>query len=190
MNGTWTATVGTQRIDLPIIEIADGGTIALFMSIDVPIAFLDRASLELAEALRPSRPELVVTAATLGIPIAVGVARALGHERYLALQKSRKWHLRDSPSVSVNSITTVVPQTLTLDERFTPLVRGRRVAFVDDVVSSGSSVAAALELLRAQGADVVAIGALFTEGEAWRARLGDDVRHVTALGELPLNPRG
>ena len=189
MNDTWSATVGTQRIELPIVEIP-GGAIALFMSIDVPIAFLDRACLELAEALRPSGAELVVTAATLGIPIAVGVARALGHERYLALQKSRKWHLRDSPSVPVDSVTTVATQTLTLDERFTPLVRGRAVAFVDDVVSSGSSTAAALELLRAQGADVVAVGALFTEGDAWRARLGDDADLVTALGELPPDPRG
>ena len=38
-------------------------------------------------------------------------------------------------------------------------VRGRRVAVVDDVISTGASLAAALRLLRRMGAEPVVIGA-------------------------------
>jgi orotate phosphoribosyltransferase len=47
-----------------------------------------------------------------------------------------------------------------------PLVAGRRVAIVNDVVSAGSAVRGAFEDLRAHAADVVAIGCLLVMGDA------------------------
>ena len=65
-------------------------------------------------------------------------------------------------------------------------VAGRRVALVDDVVSSGASITAALSLLRTAGASVVSVGALLTEGIAWRDALGADASLVHALGTIPM----
>ncbi|HLW45636.1 MAG TPA: phosphoribosyltransferase family protein, partial [Acidimicrobiales bacterium] len=62
----------------------------------------------------------------------------------------------------------------------------RRAAIVDDVVSTGASLRAALTLLRRVGAEPVVVGAFLTEGQAWRRALGNDAEMVRALGAIPL----
>ncbi|MGO2110670.1 MAG: phosphoribosyltransferase family protein [Pseudoclavibacter sp.] len=155
------------------------------MTIDLPVSVVQRAARELAELVCHRRPDVVVTAATLGIPVAMSVAPALGLDEIVVLQKSRKWHLRDSPSIEVNSVTTVEAQRLTLDARRVDMIAGARVAFVDDVISTGSSAAAAVELLSKHGANIVSVAALVTEGDEWRDRLGESAQLVQSLGVLP-----
>lgn len=182
---TYAAQVGSQTVELPIIELGSGDSIALMMTIDRGVNFMQRAGAELAEALAPLRPDIIVTAATLGIPVAIEVTRALGLDDYLVLQKSKKWHLQGSPSVQLNSVTTESAQSLTLDHRRIGDIAGRRVVFVDDVISSGGSTKAATELLIAHGAELVGIGTLLTEGTGWRETLGERAELVVALGEIP-----
>lgn len=184
--GSYRVAVGSQQADLPIVPLNDELAIALMMTIDMGVRFTSTAGAELAALLEPARPQCVVSMATLGIPVAVEVSRALGLDDYLILQKTPKIHLRDGLREPVQSITSSGPQHLLLDRRRVPLIRGRRVAFVDDVISTGASCAAALRLLQAAGADVVAIGAVLTEGEAWPAALGAQAGLVRSLGTVPL----
>jgi adenine phosphoribosyltransferase len=65
-------------------------------------------------------------------------------------------------------------------------VEGKRVAIVDDVISTGASTRAALRLLRGVGANVVALGTLVTEASLWRHELGADATMVRALGSIPV----
>lgn len=183
---TYRAHVGSQQIDLPIIPVAERVAISLLMTIDAGLAFNETAGRELAELIADSRPECVVSAATLGIPVAIEVSRALGLDDYVILQKTEKIHLADSLREDLSSITTSAQQQLLLDRRRLDAVRGRRVAFVDDVISSGQSVAAALRLLDQAGAEVVAIGAYLAEGDAHRAVLGERSTLVRTLGTIPL----
>lgn len=185
MTGTTTLALGSQSVELPLVQISDDVTISLFMTIDTPVSVLATACRELADLLADLKPDVIATAATLGIPVAFEVARALGIEDVVVLQKSNKVHLSGSPAVEVNSITTSGQQRLILDQARAHLIDGKRVVFVDDVVSSGSSVVAAIRLLRRSGADIVGIGTLFTEGEAWRDRLGEDAALVRALSPMP-----
>jgi adenine phosphoribosyltransferase len=185
MERTYLAHLGSQTVELPIVQLGETTQAALLMTIDLRVSVIQQAGLELAELIRPSQPEVIVTAATLGIPVAMTVAPALGIDEYVVLQKSRKWHLRDSPYVELTSVTTIDPQRLTLDARRLEAIRGARVAFVDDVISTGSSAAAALDLLTSHGANIVSVAALMTEGEEWRTRLGDAASLVQALGRLP-----
>lgn len=177
--------VGTQNVELPVVTIGDGTRIALMMTIDMGVEFITTAGRELAELLREFEPQVIATAATLGIPLAIEVSRALGIDDYLVLQKSRKWHLRDSPSVSLTSVTTQNAQSLVLDRRRIEAIRGKRVVFVDDVVSTGGSTLAALGLLEQNGAQIVGIGTVLTEGEAWREALGERAALLRSLGEIP-----
>ena len=55
---------------------------------------------------------------------------------------------------------------------------------VDDVISTGASTLAALNLVRKVDADPVVIGALVTEGSGWRTVLGPVGAMVRALGAL------
>ncbi len=182
---TYRARVGSQELDLPLAELSDDLSIALLITADLGIRFMERAARELA-ALLPQGVEVVATAATLGLPVAIEVSRALGLDDYLVLHKTPKIHLRDALVEPVRSITTGPVQELRLDRGRLGCVEARRVAFVDDVVSTGSSAAAALRLLRRAGAEVVAVGALVTETSAWRQTLGPDAPLVRALGSIPV----
>jgi adenine/guanine phosphoribosyltransferase-like PRPP-binding protein len=178
--------VGSQAVDLPLVRVADGLTIALLICVDHGLGFSARAGEELAERLAPEAPEVVVSVATMGIPLAMEVTRALGLDDYVILHKTPKIHLGDTYAEPVRSITTGSTQTLRLDPRRVAAVRGRRVAVVDDVISTGGSLLAALRLLRRVGAEPVVIGAFLTEGAEWRTSLGPDAARVRSLGSVPL----
>jgi adenine phosphoribosyltransferase len=182
---SYSATVGSQTIELPIVELADDLAIALLISVDHGIAFTDKAGAELAAMLEPLGVERVVSVATMGIPLAIEVSRSLGIDDYLILHKTPKIHLGDTLSEPLTSITTGGRQHLRMDPARSGAVAGRRVAVVDDVVSTGASIRAALRLLRRVGADPVGVGSLVTEGTGWSSALGSDAELVRSLGAIP-----
>lgn len=168
------------------MQVAPDVTIALLICVDHGVEFSSRAGKELADLLAEAEPEVVVSVATMGIPLAIEVTRALGLDDYVILHKTPKIHLGDTWAEPVRSITTGANQTLRLDPARVEAVRGRRVAVVDDVVSTGASLRASLNLLRRVGAEPVVVGAFLTEGQQWRLSLGDDAELVRALGAIPL----
>lgn len=182
---SYTVDVAGRPVQLPIVAIKPDFAISLMMVIDLGVDFLDHAGRELARHLEPLRPDVIVGAATLGIPIAIEVSRALGLDRYVILQKSPKIHLADALVEPITSITSKGEQRLLLDRRAIPLLAGKRAIVVDDVVASGSSLKGALALTRAAGAEVVGIGVVLTEAHEWRAALGPDAALVTGLGHIP-----
>ncbi len=102
----------------------------------------------------------------MGIPVAVEVTRHLGLDQYVILHKTPKIHLADAVSETVRSITTDAEQRLLFDRARIQDVANKRVAIVDDVISTGASTGTALRLLRGVGAEIVAIGTLVTEAVA------------------------
>jgi len=183
---TYETTVGSQIRSLPVVPLSDELAIALLITVDHGVAFSAQAGRDLGEILAPLGIEVVVSVATMGIPLAIEASRALGIDDYVILQKTPKIHLADAISEQVTSITTTARQRLLFDRARVGVVKGRRVALIDDVVSTGASVRAALSLIRRVGGDPVAIGALLTEASAWRAALGSDAELVHALGAVPL----
>jgi len=185
-HGTYTTTVGSQTIDLPLVRIGDDLVIALLISVDHGVAFTECAARELAAQLSDLDVEIVASVATMGIPLGIEVSRALGLDDYVIFHKTPKIHLDDAITEPVKSITTGGSQKLLFDRERVGVARGRRVALVDDVISTGASVKAALRLLRGVGARPVAVAALVTEAMAWRAALGEDAALVRSLGSIPL----
>lgn len=189
-DATYLTRVGSQEVRVPLVEVADGLFIALLITVDHGVGFAERAGAELAERLAPFGAEIVVSVATMGIPLAIEVTRALGLDDYLILHKTPKIHLGDAIAEPVTSITTGSPQQLRMDPARLHAAAGRRVAVVDDVISTGASLQAALNLLRRVGARPVVAGALLTEGAEWRRRLGPDAELVQTLGAIPVFRRG
>jgi len=173
----------THRVDvagltreLPLFEVAPGVRIAVFNLLgDAEI--VAAAAAELAERLEDVEHDALVTAETKSVPLLYHVALISG-KPWIVLRKAYKPYMGDAVSAQTHSITTGAPQTLFLDEKDRELVRGKRVVLVDDVVSTGSTVEGMRELMGAVDANVVALAAVFTEGDA-----RDD---VVALGHLPV----
>ncbi|WP_102227251.1 phosphoribosyltransferase family protein [Acidimangrovimonas sediminis] len=177
--------IAGEVTSLPMLQLDDRRAIALLMDIDMGLAFVDRMGRALAAHFAPMKPEVVVGSATLGIPVAMEVSRHLGLDKYLILQKSPKFHLADALEEPVRSITSDTPQRLLLDRRQIPLLQGRRVVVVDDVIATGASMAAAMRLVRRAGATILGVGTILTEGIDWREALAGDTALVHRLGRIP-----
>jgi len=162
-----------RHLRLPIRPLADGEhALASLIVNQASFAVLDVLASELAALLAPLEPDVIAGLPTLGLTLASVVAQKLGHSRYVPLGTSRKFWYQDELSVPLSSITTPDQQKrLYVDPRMLPLLAGRRVVLIDDVISSGTSILAGLELLRQCGITPIAIGAAMLQSERWREKL-------------------
>ncbi|HEV2251092.1 MAG TPA: phosphoribosyltransferase family protein [Candidatus Limnocylindria bacterium] len=178
MNKTHHVAVAGLERDLPIITVPSGVRLAVF-NILGDIEMTKAAGRELASRLEPRDPELIVTTETKSVPLAYEIASLLGLP-YVVLRKTYVSYMGEALETKVQSITTGHPRTIFLDAKDRALCGGRRVAIVDDVISTGSTLHAMRDLMGRAGAQVVAEAAVFTEGDAaqWS--------EVIALGHLPL----
>jgi adenine/guanine phosphoribosyltransferase-like PRPP-binding protein len=133
---------------------------------------------QLAQAVVKAAPDIVVGLPTLGLGLADAVARALGHQRYVACGTSRKFWYEDALSVPMRSITSVGDKRLFLDPRLVPLLAGRRVAIIDDVLSTGASMQAGLDLLRKVDVVPVVVGAAMLQTRRWVESLSVALKNV------------
>ncbi|WP_280178087.1 MULTISPECIES: phosphoribosyltransferase [Rhizobium] len=162
-----------RQLRLPIRALADGDhALASLIVNQASFAVLDAFAESLAEKIRPMRIDIVAGLPTLGLTLAAAVAQKLGHSRYVPLGTSRKFWYRDELSVALSSITTPMQQKrLYIDPRMLPLLKGRRVALIDDVISSGTSIVAGINLLTGCGIEPAVIAAAMLQSERWRESL-------------------
>lgn len=178
---TYHVEVAGLARDLPIIQVASGVHIAVF-NILGDIEMTKAAGGALAERLRPLGPEVIVTTETKSVPLAYEIATLLAVP-YVVLRKAYLSYMGDALESKAHSITTGAPRSIFLDAKDRALCARKRVAIVDDVISTGSTLAAMRDLMTRAGAKVVAESAVFTEGDAERWK------GVLALGHLPIMER-
>ena len=108
------------------------------------------------------------------------VARNLKQDYYTVARKTKKLYTVDGISAKVKSITTENEQTLYLSKHDVDLLRGKKVAIVDDVISTGGSLKGMESLCEQAGAEIVCRAFVLAEGEA------KNRKDVVFLGEIPL----
>jgi adenine phosphoribosyltransferase len=120
----------------------------------------------LATRIRESGIEfdIFLTAEAKAIALNQALAEAMGHDDYIVARKSLKVYMTDPIELSVTSITTSVPQKFYLGRERCDMLRGRRVCVVDDVVSTGGTMGAFLDMATRVGFEIVLIACAFTEG--------------------------
>jgi adenine/guanine phosphoribosyltransferase-like PRPP-binding protein len=173
---------GSYPVKLTDGDWAELPFLALPPHFDTAIAYLcitensfaleDRLSTAMADLARPLNADIVVGMPTLGMVLAASVGKKLGHPRYVPLSYSRKFWFEDELSIPVNSITTPVqPKTVYIDPRLIERLDGKRVLLVEDVISTGGTVAAELALMQKIGAAVVGVVTAIRETRAWSDKL-------------------
>jgi adenine/guanine phosphoribosyltransferase-like PRPP-binding protein len=151
---------------------AAGGAVASLIVNHASFDVVDALARFMAEIARPQRPEVLVGMPTLGLTLAAPMARLLGHCNYVPLGYSRKFWYEERLSEPVSSITTPQPgKNVYLDPSLVPRLAGRRVLVVDDAISSGTTAAAVVRLLKKVAGDPVGLVFAMCQGEAWRGRL-------------------
>jgi len=162
-----------QVLVLPLRALPDGQhAVASLIANQASHAVVDALAGHMAALVRPFAPEMIVGVPTLGLALAGKVAEGLGQDRYAPLGYSRKFWYRDDLSEPVFSITSPTPgKRIYLDPNLLPLVEARRVVLIDDAISSGSTILAAVALLRRLGAEVAAIVLAMKQTRRWQATL-------------------
>ena len=177
MKNSYTLKVAGLTRELPFFKVSDDLTIAAF------ILFGDVELTECcAKSLLEKAPEydIMVTAEAKSIPLIYEMAKQAGANNYVIARKRPKVYMKNVISNSVNSITTKGEQNLYLGEDDVNLLKGKKVLIVDDVISTGESLAALEALVEKAGGNVVAKMAVLAEGDAI------DRHDIIALEKLPL----
>ena len=167
---------GLER-DLPICPVNENLSIAGF------VIFGDQElTVACARELLAKVPkyDYLITAEAKGIPLAHEMARQAGDAKYILARKAPKLYMQDVFSVSVNSITTAKEQTLYLDGADAALMKGKKILLVDDVISTGESMAALEALVTKAGGEICGRAAILAEGDA------QERPDIVYLEKLPL----
>ena len=180
MKKSYELSVAGLKRELPIIQVSDSLAIASFVLLgDSEMA--EAAAVYLAKKL-PDNIDYLVTAEAKGIPLLQELSRIMEAKTYIVARKSIKAYMAEPLEASVVSITTQREQTLFLDGHDAAKIKGKNVAIIDDVISTGESLQALVNLVEKAEANVVAKAAILAEGEA--ANRED----IIFLEELPLFP--
>jgi len=114
------------------------------------------------------------------IPLIHEMARQSGCGEYIVVRKKKKAYMQGVFEASDSSITTEGDQKLFLDGADAQKIHGKRVLIIDDVISTGGSLAAVENLIRQAGAEIACKMAILAEGAA------KDRTDIRFLQPLPL----
>lgn len=172
---------GLER-ELQLFPVSDDLSIAAFILFgDVEIT--QAAARELLKVV----PEfdILFTAEAKSIPLIYEMAKQAGMNEYVVARKAPKVYMENLITTDVDSITTANVQTLCIGQREVDMINGKRVLIIDDVISTGGSLASMEILVKEAGGNIVGKAAVLAEGDAI------DRPDVIALEKLPLfNPDG
>lgn len=168
---------GLKR-ELPLFEIKPGLKIAV-LNILGDTELVEASAKVLAKKLDAVDYDVLVTAEAKSIPIIYALSVVTG-KPYVVLRKNYKLYMGEAMTAETLSITTGEPQTLILDEKDRNLIKGKNIALVDDVISTGSTLQGMRMLMNKAEANIVAEVAILTEGD--RAKW----ENIISLGHIPL----
>ena len=173
----YTMSIAGMKRDLPICRVSDKLYIGAFVIFgDVEL------TMHCAKKLLEIAPDYdyMITAESKGIPLIHEMARQSGKNHYFLARKAPKLYMQSVFDVKVNSITTAKEQHLYLDKADADKMKGKRILVVDDVISTGESLAALEKLVNAAGGTVCGRLCILAEGDAQKR---SDIKY---LEKLPL----
>ncbi|MBQ7912328.1 MAG: adenine phosphoribosyltransferase [Clostridia bacterium] len=149
---------------LPILPLPSGISIAFF-NLHGDSALTEHSAKALAPKLADC--DVLITAESKGLQLTHCVARELGHRYYAVARKTKKLYMQDGIEITIrSSITTGKEQKLYLSKHDVDLIKGKKVGIVDDVVSTGASLAGLEELVEKAGATVHKKAFVLAEADA------------------------
>jgi adenine phosphoribosyltransferase len=171
---TYTLELCRLRRELPVIEVAPGLKIASFVILG-DTELVCRVAPEIVKRL----PEIdaIVTPEAKGIPLAFEISRLLGMNYIIA--RKNIWPYMDHPVID-EFYSKKKKRLFCLSGDDARTLRGKRVAIVDDVISSGETIEAIRRLIEKAGGTVAAAAAILVEGDA------EGLEDIIYLKELPV----
>ena len=174
---TYEMKVAGLTRNLPLCPISDTlmiGAFVIFGDVELTCAC--------ARDLLKIAPEFdyMVAPEAKAIPLVHEMARQSGRNEYFLVRKKKKAYMNGVFEAVDRSITTEGEQKLYMDGADAARIRGKRILILDDVISTGGSLAAVENLVEQAGGMVAGRMAILAEGDAAKR---DD---ILFLERLPL----
>ena len=181
MDKFYTVDIKGYKADLPIIPFPSGISICFF-NLHGNSEMTEHCGKEIAKLV--SDCDVVITAESKGLQLGHVTARELGHKFYAVARKSQKLYMQDGIDVLIeSSITTGKEQRLYLSKHDVDLIKGKKVAIVDDVVSTGASLIGLEKLVNTAGGIITKKAFVLAEADA------ADRSDVCYLASIPVFPK-
>lgn len=176
MNDSYKLKIAGIERDLQKFAVSDKLDIAAFILFG-DVELTEKCAAELIK--KSPEFDYIVTPEAKSIPLAYEMSKQSG-KKYIVVRKGVKVYMDNPVKVAVSSITTQNQQYLYLGHEDGDLLKGKRALIVDDVISTGESLAAVKKLVEAFDADIVGCCAPLAEGDA------ADRDDIIFLEKLPL----
>ena len=177
MERFYTVDINGFKTDLPVLPLPSGISICFF-NLHGNVDLTEHCGKELAKLLDGC--DVVLTAESKGLQLSHVIARELGQKFYAVCRESRKLYMQDGIEAAVQSITTGGEQTLYLSKHDADLLKGKKVAIVDDVVSTGGSLRGLEKIVGLAGGKIYKRAFVLAEGEA------ADRDDIVYLAKIPI----
>ena len=174
---TYEMKVAGLTRSLPLCPISDTlmiGAFVIFGDVELTCACA-RDLLKLAPEF-----DYMVAPEAKATPLIHEMARQSGRNEYFLVRKKKKAYMNGVFEAVDRSITTKGEQKLYMDGADAAKIKGKRILILDDVISTGGSLAAVENLVNQAGGNVVGRMAILAEGNAAKR---DD---ILFLEKLPL----
>jgi len=179
-------TCGLKRV-LPIRQVGDGVWIASnHILVLGDLEFIEAAAKDLASRLSKYEIELIVTAEAKAGPLAYEVSKKLDLPYLVVCRKSVKAYMNNPLATELKSITTEDVQKLTLDETDVDRIRGKKVALLDDVTTTGGNMNAMENIVNKAGGKVVVKACVWVEGPSTAGGSAQARKNLEYIDYLPL----
>ncbi len=179
MDKIFTVDICGREERLPVLPLPSGVNIAFF-NLHGNVELTEYCAKHIAERVKKYDPDVLITAESKGLQITHCVARNMGQKFYAVARKNKKLYMQDGIEVEAKTITTGEVQHLYLSAHDVELIKGKRVAIIDDVISTGAANAALEQLVAMAGGNVVCRAFVLAEGNA------KDRKDVEYLAAIPL----
>ena len=163
MKTKYSITITGCKRELPLCKASETLTIAGFVIFgDVEL------TCACAAELLKKAPEFdyLISPEAKAIPLAHEMARQSGRNEYFVVRKAPKLYMKDVFETEVQSITTKGKQKLYMDSADAEKMKGKRILLLDDVISTGESIAGVEKLVSEAGGIVAGRMAILAEGKA------------------------
>jgi len=158
---------GVKR-KLPIVSLTPKIKIAS-ISLLGDTELTEKAAEKLAEKLKNYQFDYLVGPEVKVVPLLYALSQKLGQKRYVVCRKSIKGYMTSPQLLKIPKGPKF--NMLVLDGPDAELLKGKNVAVVDDVVSSGTTLINLEKLLNQVGAKIVVTATIFRQGEQYQGSL-------------------
>ena len=147
----------------------------------------DKAAEKLKEKLEKYHFDYLVGPEVKVVPLLYALSQKFGQKRYIVCRKSIKGYMNDP--FFLKTPQGVKSNFLVLDGPDAELLPGKKVAVIDDVVSSGTTLTNLENLLKQAGAEIEVVATIFKQGDKYEK----DLLFLSSLpvffNQLPLDKK-